>query len=80
MSAGLLWKLYLAPEGEPRQLIDAFATLKEASRAFADIVGVAGGKLPFRVTVDVRSQAPVAPKVRFQFEGKATPYVIDLVE
>lgn len=80
MSAGLPWKLYLAPEGEPRQLIDAFATLREASRALADVVGVAGEKLPFRVTVYVGSQVSIAPTTRFFYEGKATPYVIDLVE
>lgn len=80
MRAGLPWKLYLVLEGEPRQLIDAFATLKEASRAFADVVGVAGEKLPFRVTVYVGSSGSLTPTTRFIYEGKATPYVIDLVE
>lgn len=80
MSAGLPWKLYLALEGEPRQLIDAFSTLTEASRAFAEIIGISGQKVAFRVTIDIGSQPSTAPTARFQFEGKTTPYVIDLVE
>lgn len=60
MSTGRAWKLYLALEGEPRQLIDAFATFREAAGAFAEIVGIAGQKVPFRVTIDIRSQ-PLIP-------------------
>jgi hypothetical protein len=80
VSTGLPWKLYLAIEGEPRQLVDAFQTLREACSALAEIGGVAGGKMQFAVNVDTRPTSINAVTARFVHTARPTPYIIELFE
>lgn len=80
MSTGLPWKLYLALEGEPRQLVDAFQTLREACNALAEIAGVGGGKMQFAVNVDTRPTSINAVTARFVHTERPTPYIIELFE
>lgn len=76
MTSGKPWKLYAAPEGQPRQLIGAFDTLKEAASEFRDIEGGRSGKLAFTVRVNLDG----APTARFENSTKASPYIIELFE
>lgn len=80
MSTGLPWKLYLALEGEPRQLIEAFATLREAALAFADLVGARDGMMTFTVAIDVGRTVSLGQMIRFAHGSRHTPYVIELAE
>ncbi len=80
MSTGLPWKLYLALEGEPLQLVYAFPTLREACKALAEIGGIAGSKMQFAVNVDTRPTSINAVTARFVHTARPTPYVIELFE
>lgn len=78
MTEGLPWKLYRAVEGEPRQLLDAFPTLKAASIELAEVVGAKADRLALLATVDLGKSS--GQPTRFVCANHKYPYVIELFE
>lgn len=75
MTSGKPWKLYAALEGQPRQLLGAFDTLKEAAVAFREIEGNRSDTMHFVVRISVTAN----PTGRF-VPVSAMPYVIEFFE
>lgn len=72
------WKLYLALEGEPRQFIESFTTLKAAGLALRDVAGVKADRLALSVVLDVGQAS--RSSTRFVCTNHVSPYVIELAE